>query len=187
MPQQTVIQKIIFAIRHQPKSPNGVSKVAIAKYLKSEMGYENSAALTRALKKGIENGTLEQKGQSYRIVSDPQEVTQAESRVDFKDIVMGEGNILSLVGDSITVKYVGKLEDGTIFDAENSFEFTLGVGDVIKGWDQGLLGMKVGGKRELTVPPHLGYGKRGCGPDIPSNSTLNFEVEIIKIKRLDHD
>jgi FKBP-type peptidyl-prolyl cis-trans isomerase len=74
---------------------------------------------------------------------------------------MGEGNILSLVGDSITVKYVGKLEDGTIFDAENSFEFTLGVGDVIKGWDQGLLWMKVGGKRELTVPPHLGYGKRG--------------------------
>jgi FKBP-type peptidyl-prolyl cis-trans isomerase len=183
---QSVIDKILHAIRNQPKSPNGVSKVAIAKYLKSELGYENLVALSRALKKGVENGTLEKRGQSFRVASDPQEITEPETEVEVNDVLVGQGDILTIIGDSITVKYVGKLEDGTIFDAEKSFEFTLGVGDVIKGWDQGLLGMKVGGKRKLVIPPKLGYGKRGCGPDIPPNSTLNFEVEVIKIKRLDH-
>jgi FKBP-type peptidyl-prolyl cis-trans isomerase len=73
------------------------------------------------------------------------------------------------------------LDDGTQFDAAKSFHFVLGAGDVIKGWDQGLVGMAVGAKRKLVVPSHLGYGKRGCAPDIPPNATLHFQITMKKI------
>lgn len=84
-------------------------------------------------------------------------------------------------GDTVTVQYKGTLDDGTQFDAAQSFAFVLGAGDVIKGWDQGLVGMMVGGKRKLVVPSHLGYGKRGCAPDIPKDATLHFEITMKKI------
>ena len=87
--------------------------------------------------------------------------------------------------NKITVNYTGKLEDGSIFDSSlkkgrDPFTFTLGVGSVIKGWDLGVKGMKVGGKRKLIIPPELGYGSRNMGP-IPANSTLIFEVELLKV------
>jgi len=88
-------------------------------------------------------------------------------------------------GDQITVNYTGKLQDGTVFDTsvgKTPFEFTLGGGQVIPGWDQGLLGMKVGGKRTLTIPPSLAYGEQGAGSTIPPNATLIFDVELISIK-----
>ena len=82
--------------------------------------------------------------------------------------------------------YTGWLEDGTKFDSSldrgRPFEFTLGVGNVIKGWDQGVVGMKINGKRKLTIPPELGYGTRGAGNAVPPNATLIFEVELLAIK-----
>jgi FKBP-type peptidyl-prolyl cis-trans isomerase len=90
-------------------------------------------------------------------------------------------------GDVVTVKYVGALaKNGTIFDASSdheggTFKFTVGAGQVIKGWDSGLPGMKVGGKRRLLIPSGLGYGNQSVGSSIPANSDLVFDVEIVKI------
>jgi peptidylprolyl isomerase len=88
-------------------------------------------------------------------------------------------------GDTLVVNYTGKLADGTVFDSsvgKTPFEFTLGSGQVIPGWDQGLIGMKVGGKRTLTIPPSLGYGAQGAGGVIPPNATLTFDIELLNIK-----
>jgi len=87
------------------------------------------------------------------------------------------------IGDMLEVHYVGKLSDGTVFDTSIGgapFPFMLGAGDVIPGWDQGLQGMRVGGKRLLIIPPDLAYGSQGYGP-IPPNATLTFEVELVDI------
>lgn len=80
------------------------------------------------------------------------------------------------------MKYRGTLEDGTEFDAASKFAFTLGAGEVIKGWDEGIEGMRVGGERRLTIPPKLGYGKRGSPPEIPPDATLVFDVELLAVK-----
>lgn len=95
----------------------------------------------------------------------------------------GEG---AKAGDSITVDYVGTLEDGTKFDssidAKQPFTFTLGEHKVIQGWDEGLIGAKLGEKRKLVIPPEMAYGEAGAGDKIPPNSTLIFEVDVLAIK-----
>src|SRR3989344_4386286 len=100
-----------------------------------------------------------------------------------EDKVVGSGPIAE-PGDVLTVHYVGTLEDGRVFDSsldrDVPFDFTLGVGQVIRGWDEGLVGMRSGGKRVLTILPEYGYGNQGVG-SIPPNSTLIFEVEILDI------
>ncbi len=88
-------------------------------------------------------------------------------------------------GKTVTVHYVGTLTNGSKFDSSRDrgegFSFSLGAGEVIRGWDQGVAGMKVGGLRKLTVPPELGYGARGFPPVIPPNATLVFEVELLSV------
>lgn len=99
-----------------------------------------------------------------------------------QDVTEGTG-AAAQPGDTITVNYTGKLENGSVFDTslgKAPYRFVLGSGEVIEGWDQGLVGMRVGGKRVLIVPPQLAYGAQGGGP-IPPNATLTFEVELIKI------
>lgn len=115
-------------------------------------------------------------------------VFQSGGKLQIKDAKVGRGEPVK-VGDYVTVDYTGKLTNGTQFDTSKGagrepFKFVVGAGMVIKGWDQGLQGMKVGGKRLLTIPPALGYGERGAGADIPPNSTLKFEVELRAVERV---
>jgi FK506-binding protein 2 len=209
---KSVLDKIVYAIRQQPPSATGVSRVAIAKYLKSEFDYDNGSAIKLALKKGVSEsssgggggGVLVQSGQSFRVKSDPVREPEAdvadEDRLQIEDVVVsgskakakGAGKetnnketLKAERGDIVTVKYVGTLDDGTQFDAAKLFSFMLGAGDVIKGWDQGLLGMTIGAKRKLVVPSKLAYGKRGSSPDIPPNATLHFEITMKKIVKGD--
>ena len=99
------------------------------------------------------------------------------------ELAIGDGQE-AIAGTKVSVNYKGTLENGDEFDSSygrGPFEFSLGAGMVIKGWDEGVAGMKVGGKRRLIIPPELGYGSRGIGP-IPPNSVLNFEVELLDVK-----
>ena len=106
--------------------------------------------------------------------------------LDIKTTKEGTGDRVVKSGDHIFVHYTGKLTDGTVFDSSvtrgTPFDFTIGQGMVIQGWEQGLLGMKVGEKRTLTIPSDLGYGARGAGAAIPPNATLIFDVELVSIK-----
>jgi FKBP-type peptidyl-prolyl cis-trans isomerase len=179
---KSVIDMIIVAIRNQPAaSANGVSRQAIVKYLKSELDFENSAKIKLALKNGVATGKLIQNGQSFRVSGDPIPEKIKKPSVDILDEKIGTGNE-AVVGDTVVVSYEGKLNDGTVFDSATSFEFQLGAGDVIKGWDIGILGMKVHGIRSLSVPSSLGYGKRGSAPEIPPNADLFFAVRLKAIK-----
>lgn len=102
-----------------------------------------------------------------------------------EDLVVGTG-IEAIPGKKVTVHYTGTLTSGEKFDSSldrgEPFVFNLGSGQVIQGWDIGVAGMKVGGKRKLTIPPHLGYGERGAGAAIPPAATLLFEVELLKVE-----
>ena len=110
--------------------------------------------------------------------------TQTASGLGIEEISIGTG-AAAAAGKRVTVHYTGWLTDGTKFDSSRDrndpFAFSLGKGQVIRGWDEGVQGMQVGGKRKLTIPPALGYGARGAGGAIPPNATLIFEVELLGV------
>ena len=115
--------------------------------------------------------------------------TEPVKELMMKDDVVGTGATASS-GDSVTVNYVGALTNGTVFDASanhketlNGFTFNLGAGQVIKGWDQGIVGMKEGGKRTLVIPASLAYGPQAVGDIIPANADLIFQVELLKVQK----
>lgn len=107
------------------------------------------------------------------------------SGLEYIEIEPGSG-AQAQAGKTVSVHYTGKLQDGKVFDSSVSrgepITFTLGQGRVIKGWDEGIALMKVGGKAQLVIPPELGYGERGAGGVIPPNATLVFDVELVDVK-----
>ena len=121
----------------------------------------------------VENAT---KTETNKIMSDTLQI---------KDSVEGTGKAV-VNGNTVVVHYTGTLENGTVFDSSlkrnTPFSFRVGGGEVIRGWEEGLLGMKVGGKRTLVIPSALAYGERGAGGAIPPNATLTFEIELLEIK-----
>jgi len=114
-----------------------------------------------------------------------EEVIQTATGLEYVDIVEGTGS-RPKPGETVSVHYTGWLKSGQKFDSSvdrgEPFEFPVGKGRVIKGWDEGVVAMKVGGKRRLIIPAHLGYGERGAGGVIPPGATLIFEVELLAIR-----
>jgi FKBP-type peptidyl-prolyl cis-trans isomerase FkpA len=108
-----------------------------------------------------------------------------DSGLRYEDLTVGDGLAAKGAGQTVIVHYTGWLEDGSRFDSSQDrsepFSFPLDVGFVIPGWDEGVKGMQVGGKRRLTIPPELGYGASGAGGIIPPNATLVFEIELLEI------
>ncbi|HFD31263.1 MAG TPA: FKBP-type peptidyl-prolyl cis-trans isomerase [Gammaproteobacteria bacterium] len=111
-------------------------------------------------------------------------MVELDSGLKYEDLEEGTGTE-AVAGKKVTVHYTGWLEDGSKFDSSHDrndpFQFSLGAGMVIKGWDEGVAGMKIGGKRKLTIPSELGYGANGAGGVIPPNATLIFDVELLEV------
>ncbi len=115
----------------------------------------------------------------------PASAVVQQPQISIKDTAVGTGDVAEL-GDSVVVNYVGHLADGTVFDSSDShgepYPFVLGSGKVIEGWNQGIAGMRVGGKRLILVPPELAYGPNDYG-SIPGGSTVVFEIELLKVTK----
>ena len=147
-----------------------------------------SLALTLTAACGSENSTVEPKIETTTFASslgvDLSAMTKSSSGLYTRDLTVGTGAV-AVAGKRVGVHYVGSLANGTQFDANGPtdapFSFTLGAGQVIAGWDEGVAGMKVGGRRQLVIPPSLGYGSQANGP-IPGNSILVFTVDLVSVQ-----
>ena len=144
-------------------------------------------APTQQVMVDVYSATGSDKPEMMKMASATPQKTNGDNMNELKieDLKVGDG-AEAKAGQTVTVHYVGTLTDGTKFDASTDrnepFTFKLGAGQVIKGWDEGVAGMKVGGKRRLTIPPSMGYGARGAGGVIPPNATLMFDVELLGVK-----
>lgn len=138
---------------------------------------------TTQIAQATEEATTEEEAVAEETTTEGTLVT-TDSGLQYEDIEEGTG-AMPQKGQRVTVHYTGTLEDGTKFDSSRDrnrpFSFTIGIGQVIKGWDEGVSTMRVGGQRKLIIPPELGYGARGAGGVIPPNATLIFDVELLRI------
>lgn len=143
---------------------------------------------------GLESGEINKDGESLGDgISMENKTTKSTAPVkNLTTTILKEGSgQAAKSGDTVIVNYTGRLANGTVFDSNvdpkfghvEPFAFTLGVGQVIKGWDEGVVGMKIGEKRNLLIAPAYGYGARGAGAAIPPNATLSFDVELVEIKK----
>jgi len=112
-------------------------------------------------------------------------LTTTDTGLQYEDLTVGEGTEATGRGQTVLVHYTGWLEDGTKFDSSvdrnDPFSFPMQCRYVIPGWDEGVIGMKIGGKRRLVIPPNLAYGENGAGGVIPANATLTFEIELLEV------
>jgi FKBP-type peptidyl-prolyl cis-trans isomerase len=163
--------------------------------MRSTLATPSKALLLLALLSAAACQRKVEEPESRVVVPVPSTESPAESAAPSKapaglvkeDIKVGTGPEAK-TGDHVFVHYTGTLTDGTKFDSSRDrnepFDFGLGAGQVIKGWDQGVVGMKKGGRRKLTIPPNLGYGPNGSPPKIPPNATLIFDIELLGIGSL---
>ncbi|WGV28604.1 FKBP-type peptidyl-prolyl cis-trans isomerase [Halotia branconii] len=165
----------------------GFMLICVVVLVLAQVGSKQDSAIAASLSQTtpastsvIENNTLI----ASKPMSDDKAVT-TPSGLKYVELEKGSG-ATPQTGNTVVVHYTGTLEDGTKFDSSRDrgqpFSFKLGVGQVIKGWDEGLSTMKVGDRRQLIIPPELGYGSRGAGGVIPPNATLLFDVELLDIK-----
>lgn len=137
-------------------------------------------------KMSVENQQAQSAAGAQAIATQQAEQNKIMENFKISDVTVGTG-AEAKKGDTANVLYTGSLDDGTVFDASSKhgnqpFSFTIGAQQVIQGWDLGVVGMKVGGKRDLTIPPELGYGAAGAGSGIiPPNATLHFTIELLSI------
>jgi FKBP-type peptidyl-prolyl cis-trans isomerase len=121
-------------------------------------------------------------------INQTEDVMKTASGLEYIEVEAGTG-AQAEAGKTVSVHYTGKFQDGKVFDSSVSrgepITFPLGAGRVIKGWDEGIALMKVGGKAQLVIPPHLAYGERGAGGVIPPNATLVFDVELVSVDKVD--
>jgi peptidylprolyl isomerase len=158
----------------------GSQRDAIAAPVNATQQSEPSAAVQRRSSQDAMLVAMTEKQEEREM----ENVVTTDSGLQYVELVEGTG-ATPQKGQKVTVHYTGTLEDGTKFDSSRDrgspFEFKIGVGQVIKGWDEGVGSMKVGGRRKLIIPSELGYGARGAGGVIPPNATLIFDVELLKV------
>ncbi|GAX81330.1 hypothetical protein CEUSTIGMA_g8761.t1 [Chlamydomonas eustigma] len=176
------IEEIVEAIKIQAQH-KGSSRAALLKHFKGKLDLPSVEDLTVPLKKaldaGVKSGILTQDKQSFKVKG--VEFPPPKDSTVISEVLQPPEDATSLPvkkGHSVEVAYEGRLLDGTAFDSADRFSFTVGGGEVIKGWDQGVLGMRVGEQRRLTIPPKLGYGKRGSAPEVPPDATIVFDVTL---------
>ncbi|MFW6316699.1 MAG: FKBP-type peptidyl-prolyl cis-trans isomerase [Cyanobacteriota bacterium] len=152
-----------------------------------DYGKQNSAIASPVSSPSVTDNSTSEKtlvALSLEDVAKKEEVNTTESGLRYVEVKEGDGKIPEK-GDTVVVHYTGSLADGKKYDSsrdrDRPFSFKLGSGQVIKGWEEGISTMKVGGRRQLIIPPELGYGQRGAGGVIPPNATLIFDVELLKV------
>ena len=163
----------------------GIMAVAVLIIVVAQIaGGQSAIAGSGAPSTGVTNQTEVKIAEAASINMSDSEIKETGTGLKYKVITAGTGAIPKN-GDTVIVHYTGTLEDGTKFDSSRDrgqpFSFKLGVGQVIKGWDEGVSDMRVGDRRTLIIPPDLGYGARGAGGVIPGNATLTFDVELLRI------